>query len=49
MSRVTRKTEMGIRLRSQPDGNVRTFGEIEHFYFPVVDFVQLRKREIGLD
>jgi len=49
VSRVTGKTEMGIWLCSQADSNVCTLGEIEHFYFPVVDLVQFRKREIGLD
>jgi hypothetical protein len=49
ISRVTRETEMGIRLCRQADSNVCTFGEIEHFHFPVVDFVQFGKREVGLD
>lgn len=49
ISRVTRETKMGIRLCSQADSNVCTFGEIEHFHFPVIDFVQLGKREVGLD
>lgn len=49
ISRVTRKTEMGIRLRSQADGDVCIHGEIEHFYFPVIDFVQFGKREVGLN
>lgn len=49
ISGVTRKTEMGIRLCSQADSHVCAFGEIEHFYLPVVDLVQFRKREVGLD
>lgn len=49
VSRVTGKTEMGIWLCSQADSNVCTFGEIEHFYFPVIDLVKFRKREVGLD
>jgi hypothetical protein len=49
VSRVTGKTEMGIWLCSQSNSNVCTFGEIEHFYFPVVDLVKFGKREVGLD
>jgi hypothetical protein len=48
VSRVTGKTEMGIRFGGQTDGNVRVFWEVEHFDFPVVNFVQLGKREVGL-
>ena len=49
ISRVTRETEMGIRLCSQAESNVCIFGEIEHLYFPVVNFVQFGQREVGLD
>ena len=49
VSRVTGKTKMGIWLCSQADSNICTLGEIKHFYFPVVDLVQFRKRKIGLD
>lgn len=49
VSRVTGKTEMGIWLCSQANSNICTFGEIEHFYFPVVDLVKFGKREVGLD
>ena len=49
VSRVTGKTEMGIWLCSQADSNIGTFGEIKHFYFPIVDLVKFGKRKVGLN
>jgi hypothetical protein len=48
VSTMTRKAEMRIRLGRKTNSNVRTLWEIEHFDFPVVDFVQLGKRKIRL-
>jgi hypothetical protein len=41
VSAVAREAKMRIRLGSEADGDVRTFWEVKHFNFPVVDFIEL--------